>query len=641
MRRHACVQFQFYANFSGQSSITLVAKRITEHLSCHIGPGFAFKCTSGQAVPDLPAGPQRHCPTAEVGIYCGFPKESVFLQGVHRYLVGIYVCEASRIPDSWVKICNRHDLILVPSEYCRRAFVDSGVVVPVEVLRHGVDEPCLGAAAFDMPKSLLHVFNANPFYSRKGIEELLEAWARLRTDYPDWTLILKTTASPWTQGWQRPGVQVVCGHYQRESLLALYQRVAGLVFPSRAEGFGLPPLEALAAGCPVIAPFHSGMAEYLSESRDTIIPGPWLPEPLATWDNPNGELYGITAGQIESGLRAFLSDPELARARARDFDCSRWLWREVLAGLPDRLNELIGQPPVYSPAPALTRDYERVVKMYLGPAQAEAYRKDPTGLGVVVSELGRRLPVTENQDAVLLAPFNPEHCQFSTLGVPVVAYTTFESDRWPAHWVRELNSCMMVLVPQAWVADALKASGCRVPIRVVPQAHKNPRPERRAGQAPRPFTFGFLGVPVARKNLDMIARCLPPDTRLLVRAAWVPSGVVVPQGPSIRYLPGQMSDAVLDEQFWSEVDCLVCPSAGEGYSMVPREAIAAGIPVIVSDIPAHADLDAPKIKTAPGAPARYEFLGGRQCGCWGAVSEDHLRSLMAAASARSPVVHRP
>lgn len=43
------------------------------------------------------------------------------------------------------------------------------------------------------------------------------------------------------------------GHVDDEELRALYENAAAFIFPSRYEGFGLPPLEAMALGCPVIA----------------------------------------------------------------------------------------------------------------------------------------------------------------------------------------------------------------------------------------------------------------------------------------------------------------------------------------------------------------------------------------------------
>jgi hypothetical protein len=62
-----------------------------------------------------------------------------------------------------------------------------------------------------------------------------------------------------------PGVTVV-NDVSDETLCALYQHALALVFPSVYEGFGLPPLEAMAAGAPVIAFRVSSLPEVCGEA---------------------------------------------------------------------------------------------------------------------------------------------------------------------------------------------------------------------------------------------------------------------------------------------------------------------------------------------------------------------------------------
>ena len=56
------------------------------------------------------------------------------------------------------------------------------------------------------------------------------------------------------------------GYVSDEELQALYQRALCLAFPSFYEGFGLPPLEAMAAGCPVIASASSSIPEVVDDA---------------------------------------------------------------------------------------------------------------------------------------------------------------------------------------------------------------------------------------------------------------------------------------------------------------------------------------------------------------------------------------
>ena len=63
------------------------------------------------------------------------------------------------------------------------------------------------------------------------------------------------------------------GYVDEATLLALYSRAGALVFPSRYEGFGLPPLQAQAAGLPVVAAHGAVIEEVLGENAWYARPG--------------------------------------------------------------------------------------------------------------------------------------------------------------------------------------------------------------------------------------------------------------------------------------------------------------------------------------------------------------------------------
>src|SRR5260221_6549573 len=87
---------------------------------------------------------------------------------------------------------------------------------------------------------------------RKNLKTLLEAWRLSRFDGV--TLAVAGASSHVFQRSQfdslPAGVRLL-GRVEDDSLPALYSGAAGFVYPSIYEGFGLPPLEALACGCPV------------------------------------------------------------------------------------------------------------------------------------------------------------------------------------------------------------------------------------------------------------------------------------------------------------------------------------------------------------------------------------------------------
>lgn len=100
---------------------------------------------------------------------------------------------------------------------------------------------------------------------RKNLELLLESWRRVGTELAGLTLVI---AGP--RGWGRrlreaPGV-VLTGWIGDQTLPGLLAAAEFFCFPSLYEGFGLPPLEAMAAGTPVIAGSYSCASEILGEA---------------------------------------------------------------------------------------------------------------------------------------------------------------------------------------------------------------------------------------------------------------------------------------------------------------------------------------------------------------------------------------
>ncbi|MBM4234412.1 MAG: glycosyltransferase family 4 protein [Gammaproteobacteria bacterium] len=66
-------------------------------------------------------------------------------------------------------------------------------------------------------------------------------------------------------------IRPVFGALSNADMLGLYCTAGAFVFPSRAEWWGLPLIEALACGVPSITTFHSGHTEYLSSIRDDVM----------------------------------------------------------------------------------------------------------------------------------------------------------------------------------------------------------------------------------------------------------------------------------------------------------------------------------------------------------------------------------
>jgi glycosyltransferase involved in cell wall biosynthesis len=104
------------------------------------------------------------------------------------------------------------------------------------------------------------------------------------------------------------------GYLEDETLASLYRLASVFVFPSLYEGFGLPPLEAMASGTPVVTSNVSSMPEVTGDAAVLVDP------------------YSVDS--IVEGIARVLSDPVLSAdlrrkgiARAREFSWDRSVQR--------------------------------------------------------------------------------------------------------------------------------------------------------------------------------------------------------------------------------------------------------------------------------------------------------------------------
>ena len=115
---------------------------------------------------------------------------------------------------------------------------------------------------------------------RKNVPGLLEAYAHLdlplRNRFPlvlagGWGWKMDQLATLIDQFRLRDHVRLV-GYLSDPTLAALYSCATALVWPTRYEGFGLPPLEAMACGCPVIVSGVSSLPEVVGDAGILLDP---------------------------------------------------------------------------------------------------------------------------------------------------------------------------------------------------------------------------------------------------------------------------------------------------------------------------------------------------------------------------------
>jgi glycosyltransferase involved in cell wall biosynthesis len=103
-------------------------------------------------------------------------------------------------------------------------------------------------------------------WPHKNHPRLFEALTELRRAHPQLELVLTGYEGPVPAGAR------TLGRVSREELVRLYRSASALVFPSLYEGFGQPPLEAMACGCPVACSNVASLPEVAGDAARLFDP---------------------------------------------------------------------------------------------------------------------------------------------------------------------------------------------------------------------------------------------------------------------------------------------------------------------------------------------------------------------------------
>lgn len=155
---------------------------------------------------------------------------------------------------------------------------------------------------------------------RKNLERLIRTYARLRREQPDFapqlvivgrklwlaeSIFAEVSRQPWASD------VILTGYVGDDDLPALYRTASAFVYPSLFEGFGLPPLEAMACGTPVITSNISSLPEVAGSAALLVDP--------------------LNEQELAAALQRILNDQPLrARLRAEGVrQAAKFTWRDT------------------------------------------------------------------------------------------------------------------------------------------------------------------------------------------------------------------------------------------------------------------------------------------------------------------------
>lgn len=147
----------------------------------------------------------------------------------------------------------------------------------ISTVYNGVDEYFLGddpGSGFELPDQyVLFVGAMNP---RKNIHHAVAGFRKFKRkfDTPHELVLIGPSNTAVFKDLEIPADQNVTykGYVSRSELKYAYSQASAFLFPSLYEGFGLPPLEAMACGTPVIASNVAAMPEVLGDAAEYVDP---------------------------------------------------------------------------------------------------------------------------------------------------------------------------------------------------------------------------------------------------------------------------------------------------------------------------------------------------------------------------------
>lgn len=288
-----------------------------------------------------------------IGLGIGPIETMTYVSG--RCRIGFVVWETTVVPREKLRILRKLDEIWVPSHWGRRVFLDNGLPEDrVHVVPEGVDPALFHPAGSSIAP--LHETTwdegtrdegTRPFRflcvakweTRKGNADLARAFAREFKPNEPVELIFRCSyhgANPAEALASldlppHPPIRITT-RVPFSRLSELYSTSDVMVLPTKAEGWGLPILEALSCGIPVIATNYSGHTEFLNDANGYLIDVASMvkvEDPAFYWEEDVGVWAQPDLDHLQALMRRSFENPTERRRKGvqgRSDVLERWTW---------------------------------------------------------------------------------------------------------------------------------------------------------------------------------------------------------------------------------------------------------------------------------------------------------------------------
>lgn len=253
------------------------------------------------------------------------------------------MAETDEIGPRWVAALNTMHYVIVPNDFYRRVFKKCGVFVPIKVIPHGIDTQRFKYFERNRRKREEYVFGSCGYLNdRKGVFELIRAFSSEFNDNEPVKLLLHSTDPNlgYYANMKDKRIEITTKLWGFDTLVKWYHDLDCFVFPSKAEGVGYPPREAMATGLPTILTNYSGLEDIASLGLSLTPDGFTKTNPMAeqpgNWAKINiPELMGAMRHMYENKDAAFMMGKEASKEIHKNHS-----WESSVGKLTDFLDEV-------------------------------------------------------------------------------------------------------------------------------------------------------------------------------------------------------------------------------------------------------------------------------------------------------------
>jgi len=291
------------------------------------------------------------CQGPLVNIAITYGNNMKILQPCPGIRIGYTVWESTRLPDDWLKPMEIPHQLWTPSSFCKQVMVNHGFDPNnIRVVPEGINPNIFHPNVTPLPGSEkikgFKFLNVGKYEERKCTPQLIQAFDEEFKNTNDVVLIL-SCHNPFEKGFdirkKLDHLKLKCPEKillidpvkEHQAIAQLYASCDAFLFPSRAEGWGLPIIEALACGLPTIVTNYSGQTEYLTREMAYLLDYDFEDIKIPFFLSKDG-YYGQWArpdmNQFRYYLRYIYENQEEARQKglhAAKLVHEKWTWKHA------------------------------------------------------------------------------------------------------------------------------------------------------------------------------------------------------------------------------------------------------------------------------------------------------------------------